>query len=293
MYQNNIQDSPENEYTTQISYSQRAILKDKAKGALAGKYTRAALSVLIIGVVTLAMQLAVEFIAGFILGIVFIARTLSNTSLTPDQLAVLLQQGTIPESYSGLLFVIDYGLIQFSSLFTTIFQAGSALFCLNLACGREARISDIFYGYRYAFRKSFSISAVYVLISQLYLIPANVLNYYVRQEFDPERIVLWSAILVVGAILFIPLSLCVSQSFYLLLDFPDQSAGELIKLSVRIMEGQKGRLFILRLSFLPLMVLSLFTIGVGNLFLTPYMNVTYALFFLKLMHSRAEASEVL
>ena len=56
------------------------------------------------------------------------------------------------------------------------------------------------------------------------------------------------------------------------------------------MRGHKRRLFLLQLSFFPLMLLSLLSLGIGNLWLRPYMDVAYAFFFLNLMRARTTYS---
>ena len=69
-----------------------------------------------------------------------------------------------------------------------------------------------------------------------------------------------------------------------MLDFPERSAKEALKLSLQIMRGHKGRLFYVQISFLPLMFLCLLSFGIGYLWLVPYMNMTSAVFFLDLMN---------
>ena len=70
------------------------------------------------------------------------------------------------------------------------------------------------------------------------------------------------------------------QAYYLLLDFPQYNAMELMKLSFRIMKGHKWELFCLQMSFLPLGFLCLLSFGIGSLWLVPYMNMTQTLYFL-------------
>ena len=52
------------------------------------------------------------------------------------------------------------------------------------------------------------------------------------------------------------------------------------------MKGNRKRLFLLELSFLPLMLLCILSFGIGFLWLEPYMQMTYTHFFLDLMNPR-------
>lgn len=49
------------------------------------------------------------------------------------------------------------------------------------------------------------------------------------------------------------------------------------------MKGSKGRFFYLTVSFFPLLLLGFLSCGIAFLWLVPYMNATYAEFFLDLI----------
>ena len=56
------------------------------------------------------------------------------------------------------------------------------------------------------------------------------------------------------------------------------------------MKGQRMRLFLLELGFLPLMLLCILSFGIGFLWLQPYMQMTHTCFFLDLMNPRKVSS---
>lgn len=215
----------------------RAVLKDRAKGALEGHYGTAVL----------------------IFFLVFVIEWVAN----------MLVSG----ANSMLIFIAD--------VFTGILKTGFCLFCLNLCCGRIAQASDLFYGYRCQFGKSLLLSFTNVLITMFYLLPANLAAS--AWSSGADTVGLYLVLTVVGAVLSVYLSLHLEMSWYLLLDFPDRSAAELLRLSARVVRGHKRRLFLLDLSFLPLELLNLFTLGIGSLWIGPYIRMTYTTFFLDLM----------
>ena len=88
--------------------------------------------------------------------------------------------------------------------------------------------------------------------------------------------------LAAAMILYVPLSLCLSQCYFLILDFPDKSASDILRASFRIMKGHKGRLFYIELSFLPLLLLGAVSL-IGLLWVIPYMQMTYAAFYFDIM----------
>lgn len=89
-------------------------------------------------------------------------------------------------------------------------------------------------------------------------------------------IVLWSLLLIVPGII---KRYSYAMLPYILRDDPNISYNDAIELSMEMMDGNKWRLFLLDLSFIGWYLLALLTLGIGFLFLTPYMRSTYANFY--------------
>lgn len=275
------------------SFLSSAALKAKAKEALAGKYGKFILATLVISLITLAAKYIVTFFALIFFSMFVVMKEMLFNGHTIEEVQRLTSDLAYMQNYSVWFNAIDYVLQIGVSTFTSVFTVGASLLCLNAACDRTLRISDVFYGFRNQMGKSLKLSAVLILVSQLCYLPANILSFLINNDAS-WVLVLSMLLLFVGCtIIYIPVSLSISQMFLLLLDFPGYSAKELIRLSTHIMKGHKGRLFYIQLSFLPLIVLSIFTLGIGNLWLTPYMNITYTFFFLNLMQARETTSSVL
>lgn len=66
---------------------------------------------------------------------------------------------------------------------------------------------------------------------------------------------------------------------YILKDNPELSIMDTLRLSRKMMEGHKWQLFKLQLSFIGWLLLSLLTLGIGYLWLLPYMMTTCAAFY--------------
>lgn len=87
---------------------------------------------------------------------------------------------------------------------------------------------------------------------------------------------LWTLLFIVPGIV---KGLAYSMTFYVLRDNPNMSATEAITESRRIMDGHKGQLFVLYLSFIGWLLLSALTFGILLLYVTPYMDATVAAFY--------------
>jgi len=87
---------------------------------------------------------------------------------------------------------------------------------------------------------------------------------------------LWSLLLIVpGIIKFY----AYAMTPYILIDNPELSANQAINLSCKMMKGHKFDLFFLQLSFIGWGILSVFTGGIGLLWLMPYMMGAQAAFY--------------
>ena len=66
---------------------------------------------------------------------------------------------------------------------------------------------------------------------------------------------------------------------YILTENPELTAKEAIEKSKDMMEGNRWRLFCLEISFFGWVILSLLTLGIGSLWLTPYKEASMAAFY--------------
>lgn len=255
-----------------IQYASRAELKEKARDQMAGRYGNAILLSICRGLIVISLSFTINMIFTTIVAVRTLMGGSADTSLTE--------------------YLLLTGCTTLVSIFTGVFQTGITLFFLNSACNRPASIANLFYGFKYLFKKSLGISAVMVLLNTLCTLPCDICYFLLRagEGFDSVTMaVLCIALMVVGMCIYIPLSLGLSQSYYLLLDFPQYSATELMKLSFHITKGHKWELFCLQLSFLPMGLLCLLSFGVGTLWLVPYMSMSNTLYFLDLMQNRHNA----
>ena len=98
--------------------------------------------------------------------------------------------------------------------------------------------------------------------------------------------VLWSLLFIIPGIV---KGLSYAMTPFILEEHPEMTASEAIKASMRLMDGHKMDLFILGLTFIGWQILACLTMGIGFLFLNPYMNAAYAAFYRSVSTGRQEA----
>lgn len=87
---------------------------------------------------------------------------------------------------------------------------------------------------------------------------------------------LWSLLLIVPGII---AALSYAMTPFILEEHPELTASEAIARSKELMDGHKMDLFILTLTFLGWDILCALTANIGHLFLNPYKNAAYAVFY--------------
>lgn len=101
---------------------------------------------------------------------------------------------------------------------------------------------------------------------------------------------LWLLLLIVPGIV---KSYSYAMTSYILKDHPELQYDAAISKSMVMMSGYKMKLFLLDLSFIGWGILCLFTLGIGFLFLNPYMQAAHAAFYEDLKKELGETIEVI
>ena len=230
-----------------------AELKARAKGQLLGKYGTVIPAVLAVEIIMLSINGVISF------------------PLNPQ---------TIPGAIG--IFIVEC-LMQ---LLGGIFIAGQTYLYLNISCGGNIRVSDVFYSFTHHPDRAILIQLYQLLLMLAAYVPLFVVLglWMVIDSF--YMLIPITIAFCFGLVASVVISLMYSQSYFVMLDFPDFSAVQCLRFSRKIMKGSKARRFYLDVSFIPLYLLGILTCCIGLLFVIPYVNTTYSNFYLELMSKR-------
>jgi uncharacterized membrane protein len=129
---------------------------------------------------------------------------------------------------------------------------GLTMFFLALSRGKEVRIEQLFKGFRYF---GTALAAYLLVIIFTFL---------------------WLLLLIVPGII---AAISYSQAFYIIADNPEIGAMNAISKSKKMMYGYKWKYFCLGLRFIGWFLLCILTLGIGFLWLTPYVQTSTAKFY--------------
>ncbi len=80
--------------------------------------------------------------------------------------------------------------------------------------------------------------------------------------------------------------------YFILFDDPNKDAKAIVEESEKLMNGNRWKLFCLELSFIGWVILSVFSLGIGMLWLMPYMAVAQVIFYEVLIGKKSDTVEV-
>ncbi|HWQ79837.1 MAG TPA: DUF975 family protein [Anaerovoracaceae bacterium] len=140
----------------------------------------------------------------------------------------------------------------YNLLVTGPMTLGYIMFSISIFRNRETSPAEVFFGFE-RFGKALGLYIVMLIF-----------------------IFLWTLLLVIPGII---AAFRYSLSFYILADNPDIGILEAINESKRMMRGNKWKFFCLNLSFIGWGILCILTLGIGLLWLSPYVSVSMVAFY--------------
>jgi len=103
------------------------------------------------------------------------------------------------------------------------------------------------------------------------------------EDASVEVLITWLytgvVLMIVGMIVYQILVIPLEMTYYILADKPELKSTEAMKESLEMMHGNFGRYLMLKISFIPLMFLSVFTFYIALLWIFPYMAMTEVMFY--------------
>ena len=110
------------------------------------------------------------------------------------------------------------------------------------------------------------------LFSQFHRFAQGFLQSFLRGLY----VLLWSLLFIIPGLI---KHYAYAMTPFIMAENPDMTAKEAITASRELMDGHKGELFTLELTFFGWMLLNTLTLGLGSLALNPYMNAARAAFY--------------
>ena len=230
----------------------RRELKNYAKQAMSGKY----------GILILAF-VAVQALA--------LISSMISTALFPGEETIDI--------------VLSYAFTFIMTLLINVVAAGMNYMYLNIARGKAYSLNDLFYFYRHHPDRVIVVGFFMAVLNLLTMLPYTIYSNanLPGKDASVEALITWLytgvVLMIVGMIVYQILVIPLEMTYYILADKPELKSTEAMKESLEMMHGNFGRYLMLKISFIPLMFLSVFTFYIALLWIFPYMAMTEVMFY--------------
>ena len=230
----------------------RRELKNYAKQAMSGKY----------GILILAF-VAVQALA--------LISSMISSALFPGEETIDI--------------VLSYAFTFILTLLINVVAAGMNYMYLNIARGKVYSLNDLFYFYRHHPDRVIVVGFFMAVLNLLTMLPYTIYSNanLPGKDASVEALITWLytgvVLMIVGMIVYQILVIPLEMTYYILADKPELKSTEAMKESLEMMHGNFGRYLMLKISFIPLMFLSVFTFYIALLWIFPYMAMTEVMFY--------------
>lgn len=190
--------------------------------------------------------------------------------------------GILFRDSSTLTYIISWIFSFIISLIMCIFAAGMDYIYLNISRGKETHVSDLLYMFNHNPDRAIVAGFVITILSTISSLPVNLLLNFSTDEMweDPVSLsAMMLGTLLLSLVLNIILCLPFTFTYFLLTDSQEMEAKEALKTSIRLTKKNLGRLITLQISFLGLILLSVFTLYLALLWVIPYMKTSVAMLY--------------
>ena len=164
----------------------------------------------------------------------------------------------------------------------SFFSVGDT-FTLNIQTGiylLAAAISELFWTFCNHPDRFIPCTALFVVLQALFGIAIGFSISQIAIARSATAIVLYSALALLAAIIFFWTSYTYRLVYFLYIDHPEYTVLQGFRESRRLMQGHKWRFFLLQLSFAGMVLLGLCSLGIGFLWIFPYINQTTTTFYM-------------
>lgn len=182
--------------------------------------------------------------------------------------------------------VIFYAVSVLINLLNGLFIYGETYIYLKIACNSDVKMNDLFYGFQTIPETILKVQLPFAIVSLVCGLPSLLSAAVTGNPDNPYLLLTYVVLVIIATVIEVIFTLTFSQCYFLMLDFPQYSPRDIFQQSRKIMKGNRGRLFYIELSFIPLLCLGLCTCCVAYLWILPYYQATKTNFYLDLIKKR-------
>ncbi|KFN03621.1 DUF975 family protein [Bacillus clarus] len=204
---------------------------------------------------------------------------------------VALLTGAFEEETMSIGTGITFGILYFIMIILSITSYGITSYgytnlFLQISKGEDAKIDHLFEGFR-GFKRM--IKTMWAMLATILytgtwipLVLLGLFGFFNNEgngTMNPSLVIAFVVLLIISTVVVIVTYFSYAMIYYVMVENPNYSVSQAMKQSKAIMKGHKLDLFLLWLSFIGWAILAIIPLGLGFLWLCPYINTTTAHFY--------------
>lgn len=213
---------------------------------------------------------------GLAIGVNLLMQLITTGLLTPFYFLFILSGGRTVQYITYMIAVIIIAALS------VVIQCGIMRIYLRFARGQEVSLGMMFSEFSRRPDRYIIGYLLLFVIEFACVLPGSICMAVGMVEETVLAGAIGAALYIAGIAALVAVSLRLSQVFLLLAEHGEMKAAEAFRKSSEMMEGNKGRLFYIYLSYIGWMVLGVLSCGIGMLWITPYMMQTTINFYREL-----------
>ncbi|MBQ2901651.1 MAG: DUF975 family protein [Agathobacter sp.] len=210
-----------------------------------------------------------------------------NLIISLIEMPFSMMRNEVPFSTQNIIYYVAVLLITIASVVLTVGQ-----YCLHLSIARTGKLhlSELFYPIKYDANRLIVAEAILFVVRLVALAPvagAVAIIYF----YDTTTMYLTAlGLSIIGCALTVLVEMTFGLTYFVLIDNEEWTVMQALKSAIQLVKGHKRRFFYMQLSFTGMYFLTLLTLGIGILWVQPYVMQTTTLFYLDV---KGELDEVL
>ncbi|HDR7795533.1 TPA: DUF975 family protein [Bacillus luti] len=248
-------------------------MKREALHSLQGKWGLGVGSTILYFILSYVVSMAAMFIL-LIPGMIIFFLIIGFTGSVEEETLSIGAGITFGIFYCIMLILSNasYGITSYG--YTNVF--------LQISKREDARVDYLFEGFRGFKRMMKTMWAMLAIL--LYTgtwIPMVLVGVFVflGGEGNTSFTIAFFVLLAISIVGMLVMYFSYALTYYVMIENPEYSVSQVVKESKRLMKGRKLDLFLLWLSFMGWAILAILTLGIGFLWVSPYMSTTTAHFY--------------
>lgn len=180
-------------------------------------------------------------------------------------------------SMQNIIYVLAFILITIASVVLTVGQ-----YCLHLRVARKEKVhfKELFYPLTHDANRLITTKAILFFIHLIGMAPVIGALGIVYFYKEPSLHILALVFILIGCLLTLWIWASFSMVYFVLIDGEELFVCEAVKHALKLIKGHKKRFLYLQFSFIGMYFLSLLSLGIGILWVQPYVMQSTTLFYL-------------